>query len=155
MDLQQAKEKLRANWHKGVKCDCCGQFVKLYKRKLNSGMAIALINIYKYHGRKAVNVKDFLREERLPNNHDWTLLKHWGFIREIESKEIPSEKKSNGVWRITVLGEKFLKNNLPKCPSHILIYNNTFQGFSSSYTTIIKALGNKFNYEELMNNYGN
>ena len=70
------KEFLRANYEKGCDCPTCGQFVKLYKRKLNSGMAKTLIILEQYFGFEPINVKSFLREQSLTNNHDWTLLRH-------------------------------------------------------------------------------
>jgi predicted transcriptional regulator len=106
--LQESKEFLRANFDKGVSCPCCNQFVKLYKRKLNSGMAMALIHIYKQGNW--INVKDYMRKNSLPNNHDWTLLRYWGLIEE--STKTEEGKKTNGVWRITQKGVKFIEKKI-------------------------------------------
>ena len=57
--IKEAKEHLRNNFEEGIDCPCCGQFVKLYKRKLNSGMAATLIRIVKFNGSSEVHVKDF------------------------------------------------------------------------------------------------
>lgn len=151
MTIEDAKKDLRANWHKpkGVECPCCGQLVKLYKRKLNSGMAVTLIRIYQHHGINNVNVKEFLLKNGFKNNHDWTLLRHWKMIQEVPDDKDP-EKKSSGVWHITETGLKFLSNEYT-APTHILIYNNKLQGFSSETLRIEDSLGYKFNYKELMN----
>ena len=45
--VKEAKTFLRKNFDQGIDCPCCGQFVKKYKRKLNSSMAYALILIGK------------------------------------------------------------------------------------------------------------
>lgn len=146
--LKAAKQHLRNNFNKGTDCPCCGQFVKLYKRKLNSGMAYALLNIYRHHRQDQVNVKDFLRINKLPNNHDWTLLKYWKILEEVEG-DIPEEKKSNGIWKITDFGVEFLFGRV-KVPSHVHLFNNKYQGHSDKEITIKEAFGNKFNYTELM-----
>lgn len=146
--IKQAKEYLRENFEKGTDCPCCGQHVKLYKRKLNSGMVMALIHIYKQGDW--INVKDYMRKNSLPNNHDWTLLRYWGLIEESNEK-VEEGKKKNGVWRITEKGVKFIEKKI-KLNSHILIYNNKFTGYSDTTTDIEKALGSKFNFTELMNN---
>lgn len=146
--IKEAKEHLRENFKNGVNCPCCGQLVKLYTRKLNSGMAMALIHIYKQGDW--VDVKDYLRKNSLKNNHDWTLLRYWGLIEEFKGKVDPN-KKNNGVWRITQKGVSFIENKI-KLKSHIIIYNNKLTGYSDTYTHIKKALGSKFNYNELMKN---
>lgn len=149
VSFNQAKEWLRDQFKTGkaVKCPCCDQTVKRYKRKLNSGMAITLIRIYKHHNRSQVYVKEFLRKNKMPNNHDWTLLKHWGLLEEVANTN--PEKKNSGVWKITDLGIHFIANRT-LVPSHLYFYNSEKIGKTNTTTSIIKALGNKFNYQELM-----
>lgn len=61
------------------------------------------------------------------------------------------KKKASGFWRITDKGKQFA-DGIIKVQSRILVYNNTFQGFSdkSELIGIKEALGNKFDYSELM-----
>lgn len=145
--IKEAKAFLKANYVKGTSCPCCGQNVKLYKRKLNSGMAFVLIHLYKNDGW--LNVKDYLRQNKLRNNHDWTLLKYWRLIEEKPLEE-KGKTKSSGVWRITPEGKQFVENK-GVTNKHVLIYNTMFRGFSEEYIGISEALGNDFNYQELMN----
>jgi hypothetical protein len=148
--LKEAKQFLRANFEKGVDCPCCGQFVKLYKRKLNSGMAITLLRIFNEsinEDDKWIPVKEFLRENKYKNSHDWTLLKHWGLLEEKENIE-NIETKNSGFWKITQKGRKFVLNEI-SVPDKVSIYNNKVLGFSEEQTTIIESLGKKFNYSEL------
>lgn len=145
--VKQVKAHLRDNWVEGTACPCCGQYVKLYRRKLNSGMARTLILIYHHHPIGWVNVKGFLREHNFQNNHDWTLLSYWGFIVERENTD--PQKKSSGEWRMTDKGRDFVRRNL-RAPSHIKIYNNEFLGFDGTEITILEALGKRFDYRELM-----
>lgn len=143
--IKQAKDYLRANWAKGVVCPCCTQFVKLYKRKLNSGMAITLIRIYRY-SMGWVPVKDFLRLNKWHNGHDWTLLRFWGLMEE---KQHEPGENSSGQWKITAKGINFVLNQTT-VPKRLLMYNQSGYGFEGGETSITEALGNKFNYQELM-----
>ena len=45
--LEEAKNWLRARIAKGATCPLCHKYAKLYKRKLNSGMAKFLLDFYK------------------------------------------------------------------------------------------------------------
>jgi len=146
--IKEAKEFLRANYDRGVTCPCCGQYVKLYKRKLNSGMAVALIRMYSHARLDWVNVKDFLRQHKYRNNHDWTLLRFWGIIEE-DNQEGPEGAKSAGHWRITPKGHNFVLNRI-RVPKRVSLYNNQFRGFDEETTSIVEALGDHFNYHELM-----
>jgi hypothetical protein len=147
--LKEVKNYLRTNYEKGCDCPACGQFVKLYRRKLNSGMAVTLLRMHQYDRRGWINVKDFLRQNKFRNNHDWTLLRHWGLIVE-RDEGIIEGGKSLGQWRITYEGSQFVLNR-SRVFKRILLYNNVLQSFDESETTnITEALGNKFNYQELM-----
>lgn len=159
--IAEAKEFLRNNWKKGVPCPCCTQFVKLYKRKLNSGMAWTLVKIYietkstisDTHPLSAqhlswIPVKEFLRVNKYHNGHDWTLLQHWGLLEERKTDEgLPS----SGRWRITESGKAFVDMKL-MVPKHISFFNSKEWERSDELINIKQALGDKFNYDELMKN---
>lgn len=145
--LQLAKDFIQENRHEGCICPACEQFVKLYKRILNSGMAMTLIRLYQYNGAKTIHVKKFLKEHKLQNNHDWTLLRHWGLIAP--HQEFTTKEKS-GYWRITPLGIRYIYNNVA-LPKYILMYNNKFIDFEGPDITIKTALKQHFDYAELMN----
>lgn len=142
--VEEAKQELRDNWENGANCECCGQFVKLYRRKLSSSMARTLINMY--------NAKaDFNWVHR--NNfkavsNDYSYLRYWGLIQE-KKLEYNSEKKNSGYWGITNKGREFVKGN-SRVPSHIRLFNQKFYGFEGKEVTITDCLGSKFNYNELM-----
>jgi len=143
--IEEAKVILRERIEKGADCPCCNQFVKKYKRKLNSGMAITLARIYQHHRQEFIDVKDFLRLHKFTNSHDWTLLKHWKFLKT----DADGRK-----WQITDVGVFWLLTENAKTWSHISMYNNKFMGFSKETITFKKALSNHFDYDELMNALG-
>ena len=144
--IKEGKEYLRQNFKKGISCPCCGQFVKQYKRKLNSVMARGLINLL-------VLDRDFQHVSKLLVNTtgsgDFSKLKYWGMIEEKENFD--KTKKASGYWRITEKGIQFAKGKLyvPKC---VNIFNTNLLGFSDDLTTIQESLGQEFNYNELMKN---
>jgi hypothetical protein len=138
--LQEAKDYLNENYMEGCHCPACGQNVKLYKRKLNSGMARVLVAMHK-NTNSFFHIKDYLRKNNIRNTHDWTLLKHWKMIEKC--------KENDGHWRITHTGTMFVECKMI-ANKHIFILNNQFKKYSNEGTNIIEALGDHFDYKELM-----
>jgi hypothetical protein len=73
---------------------------------------------------------------------------HWNLIASVGGNRADG-CKHNGHWRITERGEQFVKQQI-LVPSHVYLYNGKFQGYSQESTSILQALGKKFNYNELM-----
>lgn len=158
--LQQAKDFLRTNFKKGCKCPACGQTVKLYSRKINSGMALFLIGLYRLEirhqesmpgmvGREFFSNKQVMNEMNLTvTSLDYSVLKHFGFI---EARVSEAGKKDSGYWRLTQQGINFTQGNIDTA-KHVFLYNNKAQGYSDEKTTIKQALGDKFDFDELMRN---
>lgn len=150
--LKEAKQQLRDNFEKGTDCPCCGQFVKRYKRKINSGMAIFLVGLYRLDKKDTRNV--FTNEEIYgevgvkQGARDHAAMKHWGLIVEPDI-EVPEAKRKNGLWAITQLGRDFIEGKIT-LPSHLFIFNSKCIGFTHTQTTIQDSLGKHFNYQELM-----
>lgn len=145
--LEEAKEFLRENWENGVPCPCCKQFVKLYKRKLNSSMARTLINLYRASdGLQSWHHHTDFRTE----SNDYPYLKIWELIEEKEHDPEDTTKKNSGYWRLTSKGIDFVQDE-GTVKSHIRTYNSKFYGFAGKQVNIRECLGKKFNYEELMN----
>ncbi|MBT8453898.1 MAG: hypothetical protein KJO40_18195 [Deltaproteobacteria bacterium] len=153
MTLEQAKDWLRGRFENGAKCPCCGQDVKLYKRKLNSTMARALILIYRYFQRP--NAEEWLH---VPSYLNWTQalgdvakLHWWGVIEEKPEVRNDGSPRA-GYYRITELGKAFVRNEASVI-KYVYLYNKRAirrKNPDLSRTTIVEALGDKFNYAELM-----
>lgn len=147
--IQEAKQHLRDNFKTGTECPCCGQFVKQYKRRLNSGMAIFMINLYRLGGElNFVKLADVLHC-RETTGYDYSILKHWNLIEQSENHD--PEKKDAGQWKLTPAGVGFVKNFI-KVSSHIKLYNKKVLGFDGEPINIVSALGKRFDYSELMGN---
>ena len=150
--LEEAKAHLRKNYTQGVKCPCCDQFVKMYRRPITSAMAYALILFYKESVRLGggfpwIHADNFFKGQDCPPSirGDFPKLANWELIFK--------DPKEQGIYRMTYFGEVFVKG-LYKVESHKLIYNNKCYGAPDNHTLIsIKdALKKKFDYEKLMSN---
>lgn len=149
--IAEGKQYLRDNWKEGVVCPCCSQFVKLYKRKLNSNMAIVLYRIFR-EGEIWIKVEDFLRVNKIHTGHDWALLRNWGLLEEKPKEDTDyKDSKVSGYWRITDKGMDFVFNAI-RVPKHITMFNNKFYGYADAAETVCfkDCIGNNFNYNELM-----
>ena len=78
---------------------------------------------------------------------EYSKLKHWGLIEEANGKL--DDGNSNGFWRITPRGREFVMGL--RIPRYIYLYDGKLLEVSEGETIDIRtALGDKFNYEELM-----
>ena len=147
--IKEAKQHLRANFkHKGTNCPCCGQFVKLYKRKLGSVMARTLIQLYKMD-KEFNHVREIVKGISETGTNDFSKLAYWGLIDEMSNDSLA--KRTSGFWRITPKGRQFVERKIT-VNQYALIYNRLCEGFSVETINISEALGKKFNYNELMTN---
>lgn len=149
--LQEAIDYVRANRRKGLDCPCCDQFAKEYKRKLNSGMARVLIVCYPsfrdYPGR-FLDVVNYCatKHDFVASNH--ALLVAWGLLEKKEGDR-PDGSSRNSMYRLTKLGEQFVLNQV-RVPSHWYFYDDEALGPADGTISIAEALGNHFDYRELM-----
>ncbi len=148
--LKEAKQHLKDHYkEKGTNCPCCGQFVKQYKRKLGSVMARTLIRLSKMPNEYN-HVKDIVKGISDTGTNDFSKLAYWGLIDEMANDS--TAKRTSGYWRITQKGHDFVNCKIVLL-EHALIYNRLCNGFGGVKINIVDALGKKFNYQELMNNY--
>ena len=133
--------------HKGGDCPVCGQFVKVYKRTINASMAAQLIRAQRRYGdHESFHIKDLIEGEG--GGADFAKLRYWNLIIEIKNDN--PFKKNSGRWMVTEHGCAFVMG-FRKITKYALIYNGRFLDFDGDETvTIQDALGNKFNYRELM-----
>ncbi len=135
--------------NKGYVCECCGQFVKVYRRTFNSNMAIALLVLYRNKEKGFVHLEKLLSDNGYQRCGDATYLRHFGLIEAFTEKRKDGSKR-NGHYKITGRGILFAENKLT-VPKHFLIFNNKLKGFEGEEINIFQALGNKFSYADLMN----
>lgn len=146
--LAGAREWLHNRLDDGVECPCCDQYAKLYKRKLNSGMARSLFWLVNSQNDpdQWIDVPS-TAPRHVMRSREFGKLAHWG-LTESKSSEA-TERKCSGIWRPTKRGIQFVKREIV-VPSYAFIYNNQVVRFSSESLTIMEALGEHFKYDELM-----
>lgn len=154
--IAEAKISLRENWEKGTDCPACGQLVKKYVRKLNSGMARGLIVAYRIDQEKGqdwFHISELLTKKIAAGANELQKLRFWKLVEQKTHNDDP-DKKHSGFWRLTERGRLFVTNGVlvPRC---ITMYNQKFLGYEdeNDLISIREALGSKFNYRELMGEY--
>lgn len=155
--IELARAKVMHNLPHGVMCPVCDQHCRLYKRKLNSGMVRALIQLATVQAKfDNIGVNIWVDASKLQfRGGDYGKLRWWELVehRKLRKDEKDSaEKKDSGKWRVTQKGLQFLTGEV-RVARYIFIYNNNVSMFSAETTDAQAALGDKFNFGELMNAY--
>lgn len=145
MTLAEARRILGERAHDGMRCPCCDQMVKIYRRQVYAEMAKFLTQIYRGAGREWCHTPSLVPELR---GGDTAKLVHWGLIESMPGEREDGSKRT-GWWRVTEKGEQWLHGRV-SIPKYALIYNGEFLGFDGGPVTIHDALGERFDYRELM-----
>ena len=111
-------------------------------------MVRSLINL-SYLGAGFHHVSNIMEGISKTGTNDFSKLKYWGMIAEMSNNN--KAKKTSGYWAITDKGLAFLDRSLATVPKYANIYNGPLMGFSEERTTIQGALGDGFDFHELMN----
>lgn len=140
--LDQAKTWLRSRLDHGDSCPLCGQHAKMYRRKINAGMATSLISMHRIAPTGGwVHVHAIGARSREEGK-----LAYWGLVEEQNGVGIHGGRA--GYWRVTDAGRAFLKGT--KVPKYAKVYNGKCYGHEGDLVSIRDALGTKFNYDDLM-----
>jgi hypothetical protein len=148
LSLADAIREMQERVEEGTSCPCCGRFVKLYRRKFHAEMAAFLCRLVRCWKTEP---RYYSTRELCPaltkSATDGSYLVQWGLI-EREMHQNRSGGKA-GMYRPTEAGLAFVAGHL-LVPSHIHILCSEVLGFSDDHIDIIGALGDHFNYDELM-----
>lgn len=144
MTLGEARVLLRGLVDEGHACPCCTQLAKVYRRKLNAGMAVSLIRMYRIQGeREWIH----LPTEIGARSREEGKLRYWGLVEEMTE---PREDGGRaGWWRVTDRGGMFVREEIVVL-SHAKIYDGRCLALTGARVSILDCLGAKFNYAELM-----
>lgn len=133
----------------GRYCECCGQYVKEYKRSIGDKPAQALVKLYSlcdgdpdmfYH----INEFDQVTKS---GGGDFAKLLHWGLIESFPNDN--TKKRTSGLWTITYRGRCFVQGRL-RLFKYCHLYNNEIVKFSGEKRNISASLNEEFDYRELM-----
>lgn len=155
--LQDAIEETKEGARKGTVCPCCGQNVKLYRRKLHAMMALGLLVLVKLYEalQTWINVRQinsillqrFQGQTTNPTS-DFSKLAYWGLIEECPNDD--RETRTSGLWKPSQRGIDFANGRI-RLPSYVYSYNNIVVDTDGEDITIRDALGERFSYREMMN----
>lgn len=145
--VEQAKEWLWKRMLEGETCPCCGQFAKMYPRKLNANMTVFLIDLVKLSMRRNWDWVHY--SECNYTGRDYNYLPLWGLA--ITERETEGDKSHTGDWKPTQTGVDFVFNKI-SVPSHLWVYDNRNYGSPPNATavTVVDTIGKSFSYRELM-----
>ena len=147
--LGEVKAHLKEKWLKGETCPACNQFVKLYKIKI-SGQAVR--DLLKLCVLTDGNTSEYRHINEFSNlaSRSFSKLAHWGLVTDQVNDD--AAKRTSGMWAITEKGVQFARKQI-EVSRYAYLYNSECKALSPDTVGVREALGNKFNYEELMNNY--
>jgi len=110
-------------------------------------MARKLILAWHRFGQEWFYLPDFLLEIGI-HGRDESGLHYFGLIEEATEKRDDGGRA--GWWRVTPRGGLFA-GDMIKVPRHVRVYDGNVQGYvTDEMITIRDALGNKFDYDKLM-----
>ncbi len=136
------KEKLL----EGSECPVCTQFVKLYPIKIPATGVRDLIRLYRLTDGDTdgfLHVNDFADL----SSRSFAKLAHWDLIQSEINED--TDKRTSGMWTIAAKGKRFVEGD-EKVPNRAYIFDSSARAFSHDLVSVQDALGNKFDYEELM-----
>lgn len=143
--LGDARDWLRERVNDGEHCPCCGQFAKVYRRKIHSRMAADLLTAYRDVGQSWWDSRETLRYA----GGDYAKLAYWHLIQESTGDYREDGSTRTGLWRLTDHGVAFAEAKI-LLPKYARIYDGRCLGFDGELIGIQDALGTKFHYADLM-----
>ena len=161
--LKEEAERLRKDGRKskGTICQCCGQKVQLYKRKLTAEMCVCLIYMLKFfrHQEEAelyqyYTMNDYFFEI-IGNDQlkhilaNFTKLRYWDLIAPMPTRPDKIVYKK-GHYTLTENGLKFAQQEIG-VPRYAFVYNDQVDAHSTEFVTITDILSEQnIDYEQLV-----
>jgi hypothetical protein len=155
-DANVPLKDVREHWRRVIEadggyCPCCDRWGKIYRRPLNASMARALVWLVnaQHRGDGWVHVPSsapmwLLRTQQLPALWMWNLV--------VGYREKKSKLTTSGLWQPTRLGMLFASDQA-SVKRYVYVYNNEVLETDGEEISIRDALGDKYNYDEIMANY--
>lgn len=139
--LADAVKKVEEGKNEGTVCPCCKQYVKRYRRKIHSTMAACLIALYRSgHSMSSREIsKQLLRLNTSYTTGEIGKLCYWGLVVDV----------GGGRWGITNEGRLFVEGE-HRVRRLAVVFNGECTGHEGPLITIKDALGDRFDYSELM-----
>lgn len=149
LTVAEARQQFLAATSTGgpVVCPCCLRKGRIYRRRLNSGMAVVLVRLHHLGAAERwVNVRE-LFPGVTQRGGEWARTRFWGLVRPADERT--AEENARGDWKLTERGVEFVLGQV-EVSAAVFVWDNTPLRFSDETVTIHQALGQRFDYAELM-----
>ena len=144
--LAEARQRLGDALEEGTRCPCCDQHAQVYRRSIHSGMARALVAMYRAHGTAWQDKTATLRGLGSASR-DESLLRYWLLLEE--ATEPRPDGGRAGWWRVTSIGEAFVTRGL-RVQKYARVYDGRCLGLDGEPVSIVQCLGKRFNLAALL-----
>lgn len=141
--LEQARQAVRAQLDDGIRCPCCGQWAKTYKRTINAKMARSLVVVWKSVGWDWAYLPDVVGSQ----SREESKLRYWGLLEEAPGRR--ADGGHTGYWRITARGAEWVQEKIA-IQTYAHVYNGECLGHSGPLMSIRDALSTRFSLDELL-----
>ena len=145
--LIEAKEYINEHKDKGVKCPCCTQMYKVWRKRPISTAVASMCKLFQMQQTtdKYFHLDDF---SVLPKDRNFSQLINWDLVEPMRNND--KDKRASGYWRLTTTGRGFVAGAF-RIQKYVFTLNNKVVGYSEEKATVEECLGKKFSYAELMN----
>lgn len=145
MLLSEARRILWEHVDEGIRCACCDQLARRWKRQIYRATARWLIKLVK----KFAETDDWIHTRQIiTRGGDHAKLRFWDLIEEKPKDPDDKTVRTSGFWRPTFKGIRFANARL-MVPKIAVVYDNVLQWHEGELVSIRTCLGKDFDYEAL------
>lgn len=140
-------------------CPVCGRFAKVWKRKINSGVAAWIVALYRAsHSQKPesggwIHIDEVARylppgmRNGVRKGTDYSIARYWGLVTP-RAPQPGDDLRTSGYWRLTAEGRWFAIG-AHSVSKYCYVFDDKVLKFDGEPVGIRECLGDKFSYEEL------
>lgn len=129
-------------------CPCCDRRGRIYRRKLHAEMARFLVLLVaKTAPGEWLHIRKVIGASGAKVATDGAYLVHWGLVEKAD--DLDDVRTRGGLYRASDKGRRFATGELT-VPSHVVLYDNGPRKLEGDEVSIFDALGDRFDYRELI-----
>lgn len=149
--LDAARRQVLEHRADGVKCPCCGQLAREYRRALGSSSAAVIVLLHGIPSTGYVDLPAVLAERapRLAGAGGYATLGKWWALLEQARGDRDDGSSRNGLWRLTELGRRWAAG-AGTVPRYARLFDGELLGLEGPPVTVHEALGTRFDYRDLL-----
>lgn len=154
--LREVREHINRHAEDGLACPACEQHVQVYWRPINSGMAASAVRMLRRH-LASPGVWIHIPSEIGRRSAEESKLSWWGLVEERQGER--GDGGRAGYWRLTEKGVRWAQG-LETVRRYVKVFDGkpwdgkptsrSKSGREKPDTSVYSALGDHFNYRELL-----